>query len=430
MTDSIALRLLENKQLKLAKIGILTGIISGMLWGASGTVLWEALNFAPFTSLHPAAVMPAELGEVGETLKALVEAGGPPEALEEAGAAMEMLVVAGASPQLLAEAGVTPEAVSAANEAVSAASARFDYLALIFGVAAGLALAFLHDFCASLWVGGFNALKGKFREYGRSLSTTPGKMVCVAAIFGGPIGMSGYLLGVSFAGAVYSLPITASYPALAAVLATIFLRERNPLRVWVGVLACICGSLIIAWGDPGDAPNFKLGLALATLACIGWATEGLISTYGMDMLDPDVALGIREGFSALILGLIVLPGLGLYIASQEVILQGEVVTGWNLVLTTFANVDSPAIWLCVLGGFFGGFSYVAWYRALHSCGVARAMAFNVTYAFWGVFFGFIMAQIMGREGGITGNAWVGAIVISIGAILVSINPRELFKLRD
>jgi uncharacterized membrane protein len=73
---------------------------------------------------------------------------------------------------------------------------------------------------------------------------------------------------------------------------------------------------------------------------------------------------------------------------------------------------------------------VAWYRALNTCGVARAMAFNVTYAFWGVFFGYLMANIMGREAAITGNAWLGSIVICVGAILVSINPRELFKLRD
>jgi drug/metabolite transporter (DMT)-like permease len=376
-----ALQLLEDKQLKLAKIGIITGIVSGMTWGASGTVLWEALNFAPFTTLIPAETIP------------------------------DRLVAAGATTE--------------------AAAAQYDYMVLFFYVAAGLTLAFLHDFFASLWVGGFNTMKGKFREYGRSLATKPGKMVCVAAIFGGPIGMSGYLLGVTFAGAVYSLPITASYPALAAVMATVFLKERNPARVWVGVLACICGSLIIAWGDPGVAPNFKLGIALATLACIGWATEGLISTYGMDMLDPDVALGIREGFSALVLGLIVLPGIGLYIGSQQVVFQGEVVSGWTLVLATFSSsLNSPAVWLCLLGGFFGGLSYVAWYRALNSCGVARAMAFNVTYAFWGVFFGYIMAVIMGREGHITANAWVGAITVSIGAILVSINPRELFKLRD
>jgi len=379
MAGTNALELLEAKQLKLAKIGILTGIVSGMLWGASGTVLWEALNFAPFTSLLP------------------------PEDI----------------PERLAAAGVGDEA----------AAAQYEYMVLFFYVAAGLTLAFLHDFCAALWVGGFNTVKGKFREYGRSLSTTPGKMVCVAAILGGPIGMSGYLLGVTFAGAVYSLPITASYPALAAVLSAVLLKERNPLRVWIGVLACICGSLVIAWGDPGNAPNFKLGIALATLACIGWATEGLISTYGMDMLDPDVALGIREGFSALVLGLVVLPGIGLYIASQEAVFQGEVVSGWTLVLATFSNVGSPAVWLCIFGGFLGGFSYVAWYRALNTTGVARAMAFNVTYAFWGVIFGYIMSLVMGREAHITGNAWVGAVVISIGAILVSINPRELFKLR-
>ncbi|MGL4209052.1 MAG: DMT family transporter [Candidatus Adiutrix sp.] len=365
MVDNNALMSLETKQLRLAKIGIITGIISGMLWGASGTVLWEALNYAPFTTFEP---------------------------LEEA------------------------------------AGLRYDHLIIIFGVASGLTLAFLHDLFASLWVLGFNSAKGKIKEYGRTLRTTPGKIVCLGAILGGPIGMSGYLLGVTFAGAVYSLPITAAYPALAAVMATIFLKERNPLRVWIGVIACILGSLCIAWGDPGTAPNFKLGIALATLACIGWASEGLLSTYGMDMLDPDVALGIREAFSATILGFIVLPGLGIYIAVSG--LGGEVASGWDMARATLSMFESPALWLCILGGFLGGFSYVAWYRALNTTGVARAMAFNVTYAFWGVFFGYIMAKLVGREDDITMNAWIGAIIICLGAILVSINPKELFKLRD
>ncbi|UQZ90770.1 EamA family transporter [Deltaproteobacteria bacterium Smac51] len=370
-----ALQLLEAKQLKLAKIGIITGIISGMLWGASGTTLWEALNFEPFTSLWPEAVGSSGAGLEGD-----------------------------------------------------AATVHIEYLQMMFGVASGLSLAFMHDFFAALWVLGFNGAKGKFAEYARSLKTTPGKLVCVGAILGGPVGMSGYLLGVTFAGPVYSLPITASYPALAAVLSFFILKERNPLRVWIGVLACICGSLIIAWGDPGVAPNFKLGIALSTLACIGWATEGLFSTYGMDMLDPDVALGIREGFSALVLGLIVLPCIGFYMASKGI--TADVATSWELVGKTFTMLNSPAVWLCLLGGLFGGFSYIAWYRTLNACGVARGMAFNVTYAFWGVLFGFLMAKIMGREAYITANAWIGAAIICVGAILVSINPKELFKLRD
>ncbi len=363
------LQVLENKQLKLAKIGIITGIISGMLWGASGTTLWEAINFAPFTQLDPSVTQ--------------------------------------------------------------AEAANLDYLVVVFGMGTGLALAFMHDFFAALWCLGFNGAKGKFREYGRALATTPGKIVCIGAILGGPIGMSGYLLGVTFAGPVYSLPITASYPALAAVLSFFILKERNPLRVWIGVLACIAGSFIIAWGDPGVAPNFMLGIALSTLACIGWATEGLLATYGMDMLDPDVALGIREGFSALILGVVVLPCLGFYMASKGLV--GNVATGWEQVAGTFAAIgSSPAIWLCILGGFFGGFSYIAWYRTLYTCGVARGMAFNVTYAFWAVVFGAIVYAMKGGTVSeyITPNAWIGAICVCVGAILVSINPRELFKLRD
>jgi len=370
------LQVLDAKQLRLAKIGILTGIVSGMLWGASGTTLWEAINYAPFNTLDPSAGIDAAI----------------------------------------------------LNDADSA---HLEYLVIIFGMGTGLALAFMHDFFAALWCLGFNGARGKIREYGRALSTTPGKIVCLGAVLGGPIGMSGYLLGVTFAGPVYSLPITASYPALAAVLSFFILKERNPIRVWIGVAACILGAFIIAWGDPGVAPNFMLGIGLSTLACVGWACEGLFATYGMDMLDPDVALGIREGFSALILGVIVLPCLGLYMASKGLI--GEVATGWDQVAATFSLLgSSPAVWLCILAGFFGGFSYIAWYRTLYTCGVARGMAFNVTYAFWAVVFGALVTFMKGDNVSdyITPNAWIGALCICIGAILVSINPRELFKLRD
>lgn len=373
------MQVLEAKQLKLAKIGILTGIVSGMLWGASGTVLWEGINFAPFSTLWP----------------------------ETAGASGAGLTGDGLNDHIL-------------------------FLQLIFGVSTGLALAFLHDFFAALWVLGFNGARGKFREYGRSLSTTPGKIVCLGAVLGGPIGMSGYLLGVSFAGPVYSLPITASYPALAAVLSFFILKERNPPRVWIGVIACVIGALIIGLTelDQEAMPHFTLGIILSTLACVGWASEGLLSTYGMDMLDPDVALGIREGFSAFILGVVILPCLGLYIGSKGI--AGDVASGWGLVTATLSSLNTGAVWCCILGGFLGGFSYIAWYRTLYTCGVARGMAFNVTYAFWAVVFGYIILAIKGGDtsGYITTNAWIGASTICIGAILVSINPRELFKLRD
>jgi drug/metabolite transporter (DMT)-like permease len=73
----------------------------------------------------------------------------------------------------------------------------------------------------------------------------------------------------------------------------------------------------------------------------------------------------------------------------------------------------------------GGFSYVYWYRALNMTGVARAMALNVTYALWGVLFGAFFTPLEP-----TVYLYLGAGAIAVGAILVSANPRELFKLRN
>lgn len=44
--------------------------------------------------------------------------------------------------------------------------------------------------------------------------------------------MGGYLMALSMAGPAYVLPITSLYPAIAALLALVFLKERVSLRAW------------------------------------------------------------------------------------------------------------------------------------------------------------------------------------------------------
>ncbi|MDR1111980.1 MAG: DMT family transporter [Deltaproteobacteria bacterium] len=355
MSAKSAQAVLEAKQLKHAKKGILAGILSGVLWGASGTVLYLALNFEPFT-------LPQFSGEGLEF--------GPG-------------------------------------------------LALL--VAAALCGALMHDTFAAIWVGVHNIRAGKFKEYGRTLRTKPGKMVCLGAILGGPIGMSGYLLGITFVNAAYALPITAAYPALAAVLATFIFRERNPARVWIGVVLCILGSFLVYYAPLGEGQEkdvyFAIGMVLSTLACLGWASEGLLSTYGMDMLDPDIALGIREGVSAIAYFIFVVPVVTLFMSNSF----GPTPI-WELFSAAWHTSALP---IYVFAGFLGGFSYIYWYRALNMTGVARAMALNVTYALWGVLFGAIFT-------GLTPTIYLvmGAGAIACGAILVSANPRELFRLRE
>lgn len=274
--------------------------------------------------------------------------------------------------------------------------------------AGALAGACMHDGFAGLWLCILNIFTGKWREYLRTLRTRAGLIVVLGALFGGPIAMSGYLVGINLAGATYSLAITAMYPAVGAILAVFILKEKITLRVWFGIITCILGAIIVGWTPPDSAayPHFYLGLGLSLLATFGWGMEGVLSTYGMDMADPDIAIGLREATSFFV-----------YLAAILPIAAG---------LTMFWDAFTQnVIWYMAMAGLAGGLSYLMWYRALNTTGVGRAMALNVTYALWAIVFGYFLTDLE-----ITANLIIGACVITGGTIMVVANPKELFNLRS
>lgn len=293
---------------------------------------------------------------------------------------------------------------------------------VIIGSLAGAAM---HDGFAGLWLAIINIFTGRWKEYGRTLKTKPGMMVCLGALCGGPVGMAGYLVGISLATPTYALAISATYPALGAILGVFILKERIVPRVWIGIIACTIGAFIVGYMPPEGGieqyPYFYLGIALSFLPAFGWALEGVISTYGMDMVDPDIAIGIRETFSFLVILIIVLPVIGLIGAEG-------LVAGWKVFGGALA-AGTPAMWVAI-AGLSGGLSYLAWYRALNMTGVGRAMAFNVTYALWSIPFGWLLAMAQGTQFTVTSTAIIGAVIITTGTILVVANPKELLKLRN
>ena len=85
---------------------------------------------------------------------------------------------------------------------------------------APLAVAALHDGLATGWMLGFNGLTGRLKEFPRSLASRSGLVLCAAAIIGGPVAMSAYLFSIRYAGPAYTMAISATYPAVGAVLST------------------------------------------------------------------------------------------------------------------------------------------------------------------------------------------------------------------
>jgi drug/metabolite transporter (DMT)-like permease len=269
--------------------------------------------------------------------------------------------------------------------------------------------AFLHDGFAALWIFINNLINSKWRDYIRTLKTKPGKIIIVAAILGGPVGMSANLIAIYFSGASYTAAITAIYPVIGAAFGFVFLKEKITVRTGIGIITSIIGSFIVGFSPPKNHiyPFFYLGIGFAVVAAVGWALEGVISTYGMDLVDSDIAIGIREAASFIIYIVVVIPIFGL--------------SGYRLIINSILTISG---WYIALIALVGGISFLSWYRAMNTTGVTRAMGLNVTFALWSVFFGWLLNGLQ-----ISMNLIIGVVIISIGTMITIDNPKNLVNLR-
>ncbi|MDO5408272.1 MAG: DMT family transporter [Eubacteriales bacterium] len=261
----------------------------------------------------------------------------------------------------------------------------------------------LNDLLAGIWLTIYNAKCGRLSEMGRSLKTFPGKMILLGALFGGPIANGAYLIGLALAGA-YAIPISATCALFGALFSWIFLKQKPTKRVVAGMVLCVIGAIVINFVKPEGAENFTLGIICALVAAICWGLEGMISSYGGALLDTDVAVNIRELFSGIVDLFVIVP-----------------VIGAIPLLTGTIGAGIPLLWLAV-AGLSAAVSFLCWYKSNATVGCAIGMSLNVTYAFWGVLF---CVLFLGQE--LTATIVAGSVIIVCGAVLVTMNPLDLFK---
>ena len=279
---------------------------------------------------------------------------------------------------------------------------------------ASIVQAALHDGFAAIWVFLYNLKNGKVKEYLRVLNTRPGKMICIGGIFGGPVAMTGYILGINMAGAAYAMPITALCPCVGALLAAVFLKEKIIPRVWVGIVLAVLGVIIVSYVPPeGTTPEtFYLGLALASLAAFGWGFEGMLGAYGTDLIDPNLATGLKYISSFAVYVIVVVPIASAFPFMIEAVLSVKAM----LVLALTASTAAAC--------------YVLWYKALNMTGVGRTMALNDTYVLWGLFFSWLLSKFGLMEFSLTPTLVIGAFVVVAGVILVVSKPSDMLNLRN
>lgn len=282
----------------------------------------------------------------------------------------------------------------------------------------------INDTISAIWCIGIAAVKGKLGDFLRTLKTKPGHMMMIAALVGGPISSTAYVVALQMAGSIV-IPITALCPAIGAILARILFKQKLTPRMLLGIAVCFLASFMIGSTSlGGDAPEgLLLGICIAFIAAFGWGLEGCVAGYGTSMIDYEIGITIRQVTSGLSNLIILVPIIG-------IIAKGGL--GLSFGLIGQAVSSGPAMIWFIVSGFFAVFAYSLWYKGNSMCGAALGMACNGAYSFWGPFFCWLVLGVFaGQEGwALPPIAWAAAIVMIIGILIISMNPLDLFRKKE
>ena len=229
---------------------------------------------------------------------------------------------------------------------------------------------FIHDAFSAIWAAIYNGARGNLKKvWHAAFGTKGGKFVMLAAVIGGPVGMTGYVLAINYMGASIGAVASAIFPAIGAILAYFFLKEKMQWYRWVFLFATLLGVYGLSYSPEVQIKDFWLGIIGALMCAFGWGIEAVILAKCMQ--DPEVkdeyALQIRQTTSAIVYGAVLLP----------------ILHGWGFTISLFSGTG----WLLpviALAAFFATLSYLCYYKAISQIGASKAMALNVTYAAWAI----------------------------------------------
>ena len=276
-------------------------------------------------------------------------------------------------------------------------------------VLAPFASTFLHDAFSAVWSCIYNAVRGNLPDVMKALNTKSGRFVALAAVIGGPVGMTGYVLSVANMGASIGAVASAVFPAIGAVLAYFFLKEKMQWYRWVFLIISLLGVYGLSYSPEINIKNFWLGFAGTLMCAFGWGIEAVIIAKSVqdDAVTDEIALQIRQTTSAIIYGIVILP----------------IMRGWGFTISLFNGTGSliPTI---AIAAFFATVSYLFYYRAISQIGASKAMALNITYSAWAVIFSVIFLGDMNLLNPVTIAC---TIVVLVFGILAGADYKELIN---
>ena len=281
----------------------------------------------------------------------------------------------------------------------------------------------INDSCSAVWAIGNSLVQGKFKDFLRCLNSKPGRTIILAALLGGPIAGTAYVVALQMAGPII-VPISALCPAIAAILGKILYKQEITKRMSVGIVIRECASFLIASTgfSGGVSDGFILGILIAIIAALGWGFEGCVAGYASTMVDPQIGICIRQLSSGIANLFIVVPIMG--------VMAGGIGISNKLVIEAFTS--GPAMIWFVLSGLLTFLTFMTWYKGNSMCGAGLGTACNGTYSFFGPFACYLILGVAaGMEGWtIPAIAWVGAIIMMFGILTIAMNPLDLFRKKE
>ncbi len=237
---------------------------------------------------------------------------------------------------------------------------------------------FLHDACSSAYMLIYNTVRGELKAALSVMKTESFKWIAVASAIGGPIGMTGYVLAVSYMGASIGAVASAVYPAIGTLLAFFFLKEKVRWYQWIFLIITLGGVYGLSYSPNIAVESFWLGLLGVFMCAFGWGIEGVIlaKCFKDSAVKSEHTLWIRQTVSALIYGIILIPALGGVKFTLSLFAGG---TGWLL-----PTIAAAALCATV--------SYLFYYKAISRLGASKAMVLNITYTAWAIVFTVILLR--------------------------------------
>lgn len=274
---------------------------------------------------------------------------------------------------------------------------------------APFASTFIHDTFSAFWACIYNGIKGNLPNVIKALTTKSGKYVALAAVIGGPVGMTGYVLSVANMGASIGAVASAIFPAIGAVLAYFFLKEKMQWYRWLFLILSLLGVYGLSYSPETNITNFWLGFAGTLMCAFGWGIEAVIIAKSVqdETVTNEIALQIRQTTSALVYSIVILP----------------ITKGWKFTISLF-NGTGWLIPIIIIAALFATISYLFYYKAISQIGASKAMALNISYSAWSVVISIIFLKNTNLLNPVT---IICTIAVLVFGILAAADYKDLLK---